>query len=229
MITEENFIDFKCPYCRELNSFPSDSAGLVRECVNCMESLIVPAAAEEFGRAIPLPLTTPRLILRRLDPGDCENLLAFMFDDEEEAMRWLEHDRKIKLTSPDQIFHLGVQLPDGGKLIGCVGLRFTDYRFIEAEISADGNQKEPFKDFAPEAVEALLEFCFQELKLHRVIARCRSDDVGSGQLFEAVGMRREGEFVKHYCVNGEWLNTVWFALLDEEFLPPAEESPAAAV
>ena len=66
------------------------------------------------------------------------------------------------------------------------------------------------------AVAALLVFCFKQLNLHRVIARSLNDDPASCELFAAAGMRREGEFVKHYFANGEWLNTVWFAMLDEE-------------
>ncbi len=216
MITEDNFIDFKCPYCREMNSFPQESTGLIRECVNCMESLIVPEAEGEFGRPIPLPLTTPRLILRRLEAGDSKDLTGFMFEDEEEALQWLASQSKVKLTTLDRVFQLGVQVQDAGKIIGSVGLRFTDYRFVEAEISIEGGLKDESKDFIKEAVAALLVFCFKQLNLHRVIARSLNDDPASCELFAAAGMRREGEFVKHYFANGEWLNTVWFAMLDEE-------------
>jgi RimJ/RimL family protein N-acetyltransferase len=218
--TEENFLDFKCPYCGEINSFPQACTGLIRECVNCMESLIVPDAESESGKKIPVPITTPRLVLRRFDAGDWKDLLEFMFDNEDEAAHWLENDRKVKLTTADQIFSLGVQLQGSGKIIGCVGLRFTDFGFLEAEVSADGNQNGQYKDFAKEAVEAVLGFCFRDLKLHRVVARCGSGDVNGCRLFEAAGMRREGEFVKNYCVNGEWLNTVYFAMLEEEHHVP---------
>jgi RimJ/RimL family protein N-acetyltransferase len=31
-------------------------------------------------------------------------------------------------------------------------------------------------------------------------------------------MRQEAEFVKHIYIEGEWLSTVWFGILKEEFL-----------
>jgi RimJ/RimL family protein N-acetyltransferase len=173
MITEENFLDFKCPHCGELNSFPQDCAGFARECLNCMESLIVPEAGGTVGRRLPLPLTTPRLVLRRLDAGDSRDLLEFMFEEEEDALRWLEQDRQIKLTTPDQTFSLGVEARDGGgqgKIVGCLGLKFTDRGCVEAEISVGGNQKAPDQGIALEAVDAALGFCFRDLKLHRVFA-----------------------------------------------------------
>ena len=213
----ENFLDFKCPHCGALNSFPQDSAGLVRQCFNCLADVIVPDDGSEAGGTIPLPVTTDRLVLRRFEPADWQALLGFMFDSEEEASHWLEQDSKVKLTTPDRVFSLAVQARDSGKVIGSVGLRFTDFSFHEAEISADANQKGPSPDLTREAVRALLGFCLRELKLHRVIARCGHNDASQCQMFESAGMRREGEFVKNHFVNGEWLNTVWFALLDEEY------------
>jgi RimJ/RimL family protein N-acetyltransferase len=95
-------------------------------------------------------------------------------------------------------------------------LRFTDFEFLEAIISADSSQNDQYKDLVREAVQVMLGFCFRDLKLHRVFAQVGGTNPKDCQLFEAVGMRREGEFVKNYRVNGEWLNTGWFAMLDEE-------------
>jgi len=102
-----------------------------------------------------------------------------------------------------------------------VGLRFTDFGFHEAEITTEGFPGDQ-QDFTKEAVQAVLGFCLRDLKLHRVIARCPSKDAERCRMFESAGMRREGEFVKNYFRDGEWLNTLWFALLDEEY-------PAAGV
>src|SRR4030095_12230619 len=121
IITEESFIDFKCPYCGELNSFPESFVGFVRECVNCLESLIVPEAGSEVGREIPIPITTERLILRRLGASGWKDLLEFRFDSEEDVLRWLEKDRNVKLTTLNETFSLGIQTRDGGKVIGCLG------------------------------------------------------------------------------------------------------------
>jgi RimJ/RimL family protein N-acetyltransferase len=216
-LTEENYLDFKCPYCGAANSFPQGCIGHVRECINCMEALIVPSANSELGRKIPVPIQTSRLVLRRFGPDDLKDMVEFICEDEADVARWLDNDRKVKLTTQGQNFSLAVQVRTGGKIIGCMGLRFQDFDFLEAEISAEWNLKNQSAEFAKEAVQAVLRFYFRELKLHRVIARCVNTETEGCQLLEAVGMRREGEFVKHYRVgDGEWLNTVWFAMLDEE-------------
>ena len=38
-------------------------------------------------------------------------------------------------------------------------------------------------------------------------------------------MRREGEFVKNRLLHGEWINSLWFALLAEECLAGEDSAP----
>ena len=127
---EDNFIDFKCPYCTEAVSFPADSAGKIQECPECAEIHIVPQESREFGQKIPIPITTPRLILRRLTGADWKELLEFMSDeelfryleasplDEEQVIQWLGRDEAVRLTTPGAPFCLAMQLQTGGKVIG---------------------------------------------------------------------------------------------------------------
>jgi len=218
MISEENFIDFKFPYCQVPVSFPQENAGFLRECPNCMQSLIVPEGGAELGGEIPLPITTARLVLRRFQPGDWKDLMElFGSEDEEHVLQWLERDAQIRLTTPEQTFCLGVEAHEGGKLIGYLGLKFIEAERLQATITVFVNQKFEHTDFISEAVAALLRFCFEAIKLHRVTAMCDSSEAADCQLFEQVGMRREGEFLKDRFVGDGWASTAWYALLEEEY------------
>ena len=243
MITEESFIDFRCPYCQEPVSFPRETAGFVEMCPSCTESLIVPGDGSEEGLKIPLPRPTPRLVLRRLAPGDWRDLLELMADeeffryqdatplDEDGVLRWLQSDGHVKLTTPDQPFVIGIQVQEGEKLIGYASLTFTDPQRLQVSLNVALNSKFHRKGYGTEAVEGLLGFCFQEIKLHRVTAATDSRNVAACKLCEKVGFRREGEFVKNRWAQGEWTNTVYYALLaedcEEEGQPSsqAEQSP----
>jgi len=228
MITEEDFIDFKCPNCGEPVSFPRESAGFAQACPSCTESMIVPDDGSEVGHPIPLPVTTPRLVLRRLAPGDWKDLLELMSDeeffryqdstplDEDAVLHWLESDAHVKLTTPDQPLYLGIEVQDGGKLIGYLSLSFSDPRRLQVTFNIGLNRSFQRKGFALEAVEAVLGFCFQDLKLHRVAGWCDSRNTAACRLLEKVGFRREGEFLKNRWVHGEWTNSIWYALLAED-------------
>jgi RimJ/RimL family protein N-acetyltransferase len=224
MITEETFLDFKCPYCGEANSFPQTDAGLLRECFNCMESLLVPISGADAGGRIPLPITTQRLLVRRFEGRDSPDLLGFLFEEEEEAIRWLENNRKVKLTTPEQMFFLGLEFRDEEKIIGRVGLQIRGEARLEAQVYVELNEKYRRQGFALEALDGVLGFCFEGLGLHRVVGNCDSKDAPACRLFECVGMRREAEFVKSYLANGEWRNELWYAALDEEWLEAAKDS-----
>ncbi|HEY5914301.1 MAG TPA: GNAT family N-acetyltransferase [Verrucomicrobiae bacterium] len=228
MITEESFLDFKCPHCEETVSFPHTDAGFARACPNCTETVVVPEDGSDLGGKLPLPIVTPRLHLRRFAPGDWKDLLEFMTDEElfryvgggpmeeDDLLRWLEAEVNVKLTTPEQMFYLGLVLKEEGKLIGYIGLRFADP--LQAGLIIVLSRGYQGKGFAAEAVQGLLEFCFKGIKLHRLTARIDSRNTAAAKLFEHVGMRREGEFVKDTPTPEGWCSSAWYALREEEFL-----------
>jgi RimJ/RimL family protein N-acetyltransferase len=235
MITEENFIDFNCPYCGDPVSFPQENAGFVQACPNCTESLIVPDDGSAAGRRLPIPITTPRLALRRLASSDWKDLLELMSDeeffrytdgtplDEDGILHWLESDAHVRLTTPEQTFHLGIEVQNGSKLIGYLSLAFSDPQRLQATFSIGLNRSFQRQGFAREAVDALLGFCFAEIKLHRVAGWCDGRNAAACRLLEKAGLRREGEFLKNRWVHGEWTNSVWYAVLAEEYHKAAGE------
>jgi [ribosomal protein S5]-alanine N-acetyltransferase len=228
MITEESFVDFKCPYCGEPVSFPQENAGFAQACPNCPESFIVPDDGSEVGREIPLPIKTSRLILRRFAGGDWQDLLEVVSDEEtfryqygqtmeeDGVLRWLESEAHVRLTTPDQSFFLGIEVQESSKLIGYTTLDFTDPQRRQVNFSISLNRKFQRQGYGLEAVEAVLGFCFESLKLHRVAGWCDSRNVAATRLLEKAEFRREGEFVKNRWVHGEWTNSIWYALLKED-------------
>lgn len=177
---------------------------------------------------MPLPVATERLLLRRFVPGDWKDLLEFMADedlfqyltggplDEDEVLRWLEMERQVKLTTPDQVFYLGLQTKAPEKLVGLMGLRFMDPLQVSVHIII--NRAWQRQGLGREALEGLFGFCFQGIRLHRVAARTDGRNVAALKLFEKVGMRREGEFVKDTFTQEGWQTTVCFAKIEEEYL-----------
>lgn len=237
MIPEEAFLDFKCPYCGEPVSFPADNAGFAVACPACMESLIVPADGSEIGLALPFPLSTRRLVLRRLSTGDWKDLLELRLDEElfryheggpveeEQVLRWLESDSHVKLTTPGQPFFLGIELQDGNKLIGYLRLQFTDAQRLQAYLDILLSRGQQRKGLVTEALAVMLDFCFEGISLHRVTASCDPRNVAACRVCEKVGMRREGVFLKDQFVNGEWRDTAYYAILAEEYRATVGNQP----
>jgi len=226
MVGEQSFLDFKCPHCGETVSFPETDIGQPRDCPGCLQTLIVPEAGSESGRLLPLPITTARLSLRRFKSSDSEDLLAVMSDeslflytndfplDEETLLRWLESDESVRLTTPGERFFLGIELKEGGNVIGYAWLNRREW---EADLFIRLHRDYQKKALALEAMEGVLGFCFEGIRIHRVTALCDSRNVAACHLFERLGLRREGEFIKSKWADGQWANTVLYAALEEEW------------
>jgi RimJ/RimL family protein N-acetyltransferase len=74
--------------------------------------------------------------------------------------------------------------------------------------------------YGTEFATALLKFGFEELKLHRIYAKCNVDNYGSYRVMERNGMRREARFRKARMDNikpGEWQDEFLYAILLEEW------------
>src|SRR5687767_15050635 len=130
METEPRFLDFQCPYCGEKVSFPEDTEMRLRECPNCLASMVISDEPSPTAEKVPLPIVTPRLILRRLERGDWKDLLEAFGDEQlfdyvqarattqEQVVEWIEKDSYTRLTVPNTWFCLALQHREKEKVIG---------------------------------------------------------------------------------------------------------------
>lgn len=229
MLTEENFIDFKCPHCGDAISFPQNFTGQAQACPICDQDVIVIKDEEGKGLKLPFPMELSTIILRRLSIEDWKDVMEIFGEEEfytisgghpfgeEEMIRWLESEQTIRLSTPGQMFYLGIQSIENNRLIGITSMRFIDDRRLQADLAVKIIPAFQRKGFATEALSALLHFCFDKIHLHRAVATCDSQSIASWRLLDTVGMRREGECVKDCFENGKWRNTLFYALLREEY------------
>jgi len=163
----------------------------------------------------PLPYDTPTLRLRGFEAKDWKDLLEFEFDEEDEATSWLYEISQARRTGLRKTFWIAVEDSHNQKVVGCLGLEFTDTQFNQVQLSLSSGTN--INDLILEASRAAIRFCFQRLHVHRVEAWCDGRDAKTRELLTKTGMRQEAEFVKQSYVDNEWRNTVWFAMLEEEF------------
>jgi RimJ/RimL family protein N-acetyltransferase len=217
MTTDDPFIDLKCPYCGFNNSFPRQEPGFLRECLNCSETMIVPRDGSDTAARPTLPIVAPRLTLRRMVPDDAPGLMEFMKESEPEIIDWLKRQPQIKLTSRHNWFEIGIQPKDSDKLIGYVSMFNSEVQLRQMDINIEFNPRFDASGLAAEAVNAMLGFCFNELRMHRAIAICDSEETRSRGFYSGAGMRQEGEAIQCTLVDGRWRNLIYYAMLDEEY------------
>ncbi len=175
-----------------------------------------------------LTLDTPRLTLRPACIGDFGAVHAYAGSPENtKYMAWGTNDEKAtreylvsceRAWSCEKItdYEFVMVQKETGKVIGGCGLSLED----------DGRQanlgwilhRDHWKQgYTPEAAQAMVDYAFGVLGVHRVYATCDGENYGSYRVMEKVGMRREAEFRKARLCHGEWHDEYKYGMLQEEW------------
>jgi RimJ/RimL family protein N-acetyltransferase len=224
ILPEDSFFDFKCPYCGLVNSFPATSARTLQECASCAESLIVPEPGAPAAGKLPLPITTPRLLLRRFQLDDAGPLLELVARDEScalpitetDADQWIEQQRAYSFTRSQAGVYLAIELAEGRELAGFVAPYYTDANRTAASFTLTIDLPRRRQGLGLEAARAVINFAFDGLCARRVAVSCPGPNTAARRMLEKAGLRQEGEFVKSWFDGGEWVNVAWYAMLKEE-------------
>jgi [ribosomal protein S5]-alanine N-acetyltransferase len=174
-------------------------------------------------------LTTPRLILREITPGDTEDFLAMNSDTEvlkydvdpplknrAEALTIIEdiHQHFLNMES----ITWGVCLKEENRLIGTMGFYFEGHAYFKADLGYRLARPNWRKGIATEAVRAMMRFAFETLCVHRINVDTRMDNLGSVQLMQKLGFVHEG--VRRECgrnEDGSYHSWGLYGMLEEEY------------
>jgi RimJ/RimL family protein N-acetyltransferase len=116
----------------------------------------------------------------------------------------------------DSLF-LGAELASLGQVIGDMTLRFQSAEHRGGEVGWVFNPDHSGQGYATEGVHAVLHLAFDQLGLHRVVARVDARNDASLRLAARLGMRREAHLVANEWFKGQWSDEVDFALLEDEW------------
>ena len=172
-------------------------------------------------------IKTLRLELRAFEATDAEVLAAYRNLPEVAALQtWegytLTDAQKLitqmqLLEQPTAFEWYQIAVTLEGKLIGDLAFKLEDR---QAEI---GFSFDPFfqgQGYAKEAAEALLEYAFIGLKLHRVHATTDPRNNASRRLLEKLGFRKEGHLLENLWFKGAWVDDLLFGLLARDWVQP---------
>jgi RimJ/RimL family protein N-acetyltransferase len=176
------------------------------------------------------PIRTGRLRLRPLSSADVKSLLAYRsleqvcryvpFEpmSEDAIVEKLAGDwSRTTITTEGEALTLGVELTATGRLIGDVMLALRSVEHRGGEIGWVFDPDHTGHGYATEAAHELLHLAFDQLGLHRVVARVDARNGASLRLAERLGMRREAHLIGNEWFKGAWSDEVDFAILEKEW------------
>lgn len=171
-------------------------------------------------------LNTERLIIRRFEENDWQDLYEYLSDDEVvkfepyEAFDSEQAKEETNYRITDDAFY-AVCLKDNNKLIG--NLYFCKGDFNTYELGYVFNKNYQNLGYATESVKALLDYAFAKLGARRVVSMCNPINTASWKLLERLKFRREGHLLKNIYFkkdnnnNPIWQDTYEYAVLAEEW------------
>ena len=168
-----------------------------------------------------MKLETPRLILRPYRKEDLTALHAIFSD--AETMRFsqkpctLEETESLLALFQEKEIAYGVELKETGALIG--HLLFSQLPQEEAGIYEMGwffNRGYWHQGYALESCQALVEYGFETLRLHKIMAET-IDPIASGALAQKLGMISEGTFhAQAKAPDGTWADVYWYGICNPQ-------------
>lgn len=177
-----------------------------------------------------LPIETDRLTLRRYVESDYDDLLKLQSNPD--VARFLLYDARtpeqvkealagrladVPMDTDGQALTVAVILRETGQHVGEVTMFVQSAEQRTGEIGYVFHPEFHGRGFAAEATIELLRLGFEQLGMHRVIARLDARNTGSVNLLKRLGLRQEAHFVRNEYLKGEWTDELVFAMLADEW------------
>ena len=175
-----------------------------------------------------LPLTTPRLLLRRFRTEDLPSISHYRNLSEvarfqswthngmTEATAFYEQQRSQAFAEDESWFQLAVEIQANGALAGDVGIHFLDHG-RQAELGMTFSPAYQHQGYAREAMRAVMALLFEQLAHHRLTAVVDTRNTGAIKLLEGLGFRREAHYRQNIFFKGVWGDEYLYALLRSEY------------
>ncbi|MDK9737183.1 GNAT family N-acetyltransferase [Vibrio sp. D404a] len=175
-------------------------------------------------------IVTPRLVLKIIEASDAAEF-AQCIQKSSSLFRWIDWchsayseqdaEKFILATRLNWVkadaFGFGIFDRESNALMGMVAINELYHTFNMASLGYWVADKYQRQGIAKEAMLALFEFCFAQLKLTRLEIVCDLDNLPSQHLIEACGATREAIARNRFIFNGQPKDGVVYAVLPPSY------------
>jgi ribosomal-protein-alanine N-acetyltransferase len=174
-------------------------------------------------------LTTERLLLRPYRDDDFDAVHAYGSDPEvvrhmlwgpnteAQTREFLQTVQQWSRNEPRTKFDFAIELRQEEKMIGGCGIYLKGPELLVGEMGYVLHPAYHRRGIMAEAVQALIDYGFGELHLHRIFARCHPDNRASARVMQKCGMQYEGRIRESERVKGEWWDYLFYSILEQEW------------
>lgn len=169
-------------------------------------------------------IETERLILREIVATDVSDF--FVIRSNKQAMQYI--DRPLANSENDALalielmlnnykkneaINWAICLKKNNKLIGTIGFWRIEKENYRAEIGYILNPDFHRQGITQEAMQPVIDFAFNDLKLHSIEANVNPNNIASKNILLKNGFVQEAYFKENYYYNGKFLDSTIFSLV----------------
>lgn len=179
---------------------------------------------------VAIMLKTNRLNIRELTFADIDNVHELHSLPETDKFNTLGIPETIQTTEkildewltvqkqePRNSYVFSIDKIEDNCFIGLIALNLGKVNYRTAEVWFKIHKNFWRKGYTTEALTKILDFAFNDLKLHRIEAGCAVENIASSKVLEKVGMKQEGMKRKKLPIRGEWKDNYFYGILEEDF------------
>lgn len=171
-------------------------------------------------------LETERLLLRRVDNNDLKEVFALRSNPE--TMKYIP--RPLVTTDEEALAHIAmieskIESNEGInwaitykgdlKLIGIIGHYRIKPEHYRAEIGYMILPEFNGMGIVTEAVQEVVKYGFEVMKLHSIEAVIDPDNLGSAKVLEKNNFKKEAHFIENEFFNGRFLDSAVYTILNK--------------
>lgn len=170
-----------------------------------------------------------KIFLRKMEYSDTENIVKWRNSDfvrnnfiyqalftKETHENWIR--TMVETGKADQlIICLKDNMNDGEIPVGSVYIRDIDWNHNKAEYGIFiGEENARGKGVGSQTAALMIEYCFKQLKLHRLFLRVFADNKQAIRSYEKAGFVQEAYLKDDVKINGEYRDIVLMGILNPE-------------
>ena len=172
-------------------------------------------------------IKTQRLILRRYNLSDAYNMYKNYATDKRvtrflnwepytcvEDVETFVNDVIASYEKPD-IYHWAIIY--NGEIIGAISAWAINEQNCNCEVGYNIGYDYWNKGIMTEALSAVIQYLFEEVNMHRILAKHDVYNPASGKVMQKCGMKQEGIFRQYYLhEDGTFSDSVLYSILKDE-------------
>ena len=178
------------------------------------------------------PLETERLVLRRLEMADAQDIFDYGRDPEvarhvlwdayqsvSESRSYIRSmQRRYRLGEPAS---WGIELKQTGRIVGTIGYMWYQEEHSAVEVGYSLARAQWNRGLMTEALDAVIAHSFDTLHVNRVEAQHELTNPASGEVMKKCGMLYEGTLRQRLRNKGRYVDVALYAILRDDYMARA--------